>query len=106
MPEIKLFCKTVDPLPDPQPTAVEGFSPRLLMPSGGWGIRPQTTETACRIADFWQRVCIEEMHLLTILKNLIQINDIKNNDYFKIWFLNKRNVSKNFRRLLQTKMLW
>ena len=32
--------------PNPQPQAAGGFAPRLPLASGGWGLRPQTPQTA------------------------------------------------------------
>ena len=33
-------------LPDPQSPAAGGFAPRPSLVSGGWGLRPQTPQTA------------------------------------------------------------
>ena len=34
------------PPPDPQPPAAVGFAPRPPLASGGWGLRPQTPQSA------------------------------------------------------------
>ena len=44
--------------PNPQPPAAGGFAPRPPLASGGWGLRPQTPQTAPPIANFWLRAWI------------------------------------------------
>ena len=44
--------------PNPQPPAAGGFAPRPPLASGGWGLRPQTPQTAPPIANFWLRACV------------------------------------------------
>ena len=44
--------------PNPQPSAAGGFAPRPPLASGGWGLRPQTPQTAPPFANFWLRACL------------------------------------------------
>ena len=47
--------------PNPQPPAAGGFAPRPPLASGGWGLRPQTPQTAPPIANFWLRACSQRI---------------------------------------------
>ena len=54
--------------PNPQPPAAGGFAPRPPLASGGWGLRPQTPQTAPPIANFWLRACAKAAPSHTPLK--------------------------------------
>ena len=45
--------------PNPQPPAAGGFAPRPPLASGGWGLRPQTPQTAPPIVNFWLRAWLQ-----------------------------------------------
>ena len=45
--------------PNPQPPAAGGIAPRPPLASGGWGLRPQTPQTAPPITNFWLRAWVQ-----------------------------------------------
>ena len=60
--------------PNPQPPEAGGFAPRPPLASGGWGLRPQTPQTAPPIANFWLRACLSVQLIAVTEKSLNTAN--------------------------------
>ena len=76
--------------PNPQPPAAGGFAPRPPLASGGWGLRPQTPQTAPPIANFWLRACS-----LPIIVRFLS-RDVRNSLYSNRKLLREANLKKFF----------
>ena len=55
--------------PKPQPPAAGGFAPRPPLASGGWGLRPQTPQTAPPHCEFLATRLLHNISLMPVTKD-------------------------------------
>ena len=92
--------------PNPQPPAAAGFAPRPLLASGGWGLLPQTPQTAPPIANFWLRAWLNIIFriLYVFLKTTFQIEHFLEKNLAE-WTLSRMYISRNV-HLLECTFPW